>query len=87
MDDVAEGEAAAGAPVLGEDLGDAFPGVSREVFVVEVEGGGAPEGTPPVRENGGAGGVLCGEGGDDGGEDFVGEEADKVDLIGFRLLG
>lgn len=85
--EVAEAEAAAGASVLGEDLGDAFPGTSGEAGVVEVEWGGAPEGAPPAGEGGGARGVLDREAGDDLGENVVGEEADKVRPFCFRLLG
>jgi hypothetical protein len=83
-----EAEAAAGARVGGEDARDE----SREAIVVvgevvaeageavavEVEGGGAPEVAPPGGEDLGAGAVLCGEEGDDVGEDGVREVADAV---------
>jgi hypothetical protein len=74
-------EAAAGARVGGEDAryGDVERlRIEKQVTVVEVERGGAPEAAPPGGEDLGARAFLGGEEGDDFPEDGVGEVADAV---------
>jgi hypothetical protein len=60
--DAGEGEAASGAWVLGEDLGDksdSLPVLAAEVAVgTKVERRGAPERTPPAGDGLRAGAVL-----------------------------
>jgi hypothetical protein len=75
-----DAEAAAGSRVEGEDVGDDADagGDGRELAVVEVERGGAPEVAPAGREGLGAGAILDGEEGNDVAEVVVIEEADAV---------
>ena len=81
--DGGEVEAEGWARVLGEDLGDvgdAFTLIAGEVTVGdEVEGRGAPEGSPPAGDGLRAGAILGGEQRDDGAEDGVGEGADEIE--------
>ena len=52
----------------------------------EVEGGGAPEGAPPLGEDGCPQGRLGGESGDDDVQHLVGEVVDEVEAC-QRLVG
>ena len=76
--------------VRGEDLGDrgdAFAGIVADVGVDrEVEVGGAPEGAPPLGEDGCPKGRLDGKEGDDYEQHLVGEAADEVEVEARRRL-
>jgi hypothetical protein len=88
-----DAEAAAGAWVGGEDaIDESDVGIvlsgevvaeAGQAVAVEVEGGGAPEVAPPGSEDLGTGAVLCGEKGDDVGEDRLREVADAVGSGGY----
>lgn len=57
-----------------------------EEFLVDVDvGGGVPEVTPSLRENGGSDGVSEGEEGDDHEEESVGEEGEVVGILHFGV--
>ena len=81
--EAADGYASGGARVRGEDLvsrGDAFAFAVGEVVVdQQVEGDGAPEGLPPLGEDGFPKSGLGGEAGDNDLQHLVGEVADEVE--------
>ena len=83
-----EVEATGGARVVGEDPGDEnnelalLPGEGE--VGDEVEGRGAPQGSPPAGDGLRAGSFLGGKERDDGAEDGVGDPADE---IGGALVG
>lgn len=92
-----EGEAAGGAPVSSDDLGDDLDAVVVVVIeleaVVEVERRGALDRVPAAGEDGGADAILSAEEGDDDAEDAVREAADQIQplrragLAGAAVLG
>ena len=81
--EAADGYTSGGARVRGEDLvdrGDAFAFAVDEVVVdQQVEGDGAPEGLPPLGEDGCPKSGLGGEAGDNDLQNLVGEVADEVE--------
>ena len=68
----------------GEDLGDRVDAFA--IIVGEFEGEGAPEGAPPLGEDGCPKGGLDGEEGDDYEQHVVGEVADEVEVEARRRL-